>query len=164
MVPPWVKNTQGSRCIIIGSQAQGAASPQHQAKNRTRDCAHRADATVSAAAPQSALLRWPMITPRTCLARGAQRSTRAAAVGCAPRAASGRIGAARRGHSAAVAARARPLLAQMGLLYCALPTHDVPETHGGAQRAVVGGDIAQIGQIAEIGLSDGLSGSRGGGL
>ena len=84
--------------------------------------------------------------PRTCLARGAQRSTRAAAVGCAPRAASGRIGAARRGHSAAVAARARPLLARMGLIYCALPTHSVPGTHGGAQRAVVGGDIAQIGR------------------
>ena len=47
-------------------------------------------------------------------------------------------------HSAAVAARARPLLAQMGLLYCALPTHNVPGTHGGAQRAVVGGNIAQI--------------------
>ena len=84
--------------------------------------------------------------PRTCLARGAQRSTRAAAVGCAPRAASGRIGAARRGHSAAVAARARPLLARMGLLYCALPTHNVPGTHGGAQRALVGCDIAQIGR------------------
>ena len=55
--------------------------------------------------------------------------------------------APRRGRSAAVAARARPILARMGLLYCALPTHGVPGTHGGAQRAVMGGDIAQFGQI-----------------
>ena len=54
--------------------------------------------------------------------------------------------APRRGRSAAVGARARPVGARKGLIYGALPTHEVLGTHRGAQRAVGGRCIAQVRQ------------------